>query len=225
MSAVTFDLRNPAAVADQLAGANRRLAHAQATPAEVVAVVADLADAIAAGSDEGGVAAVNPWLWIAVQQAALRAQSALRRDDPARRRALRLALEQLRFLFARIADRAPVGEDRPSTEIARWLDDGLATVSQQRKAELLGVGLRTYQRWIAERNATTPGAADDRRLRVVARLVNQLRHSLTAPGVVDWFEHPRADLGGARPADLLGDPDRLEQLLGAAAASRGNVAA
>ena len=224
MSAVALDLRQPAAVVEQLGVANRELAGKPSTPDHVVTLVADLADAIAVG-DDAGVAAINPWLWIAVQRAALRAQSALRDDDPARRRQLRLALEQLRFLFARIADRAPVGEDRPSAEIARWLDDVLAAVSQQRKAELLGVGLRTYQRWIAEDGATTPGAADDRRLRVVARIVNQLRHSLTAPGVVDWFEHSRSDLGGARPAELLDDSDRLEQLLAAAAASRGNVAA
>jgi len=224
MPAVAFDLRKPADVAEQLGAANRVLAQRTKTPEEVIGLVADLADAIAAGDDDR-VAAVNPWLWIAVQGAALRAQSALRETDPHRRRLLRLALEQLRFLFARIADRAPVGEDRPSAEIARWLDDTLLTVSQQRKAELLGVGLRTFQRWIADRGATTPGAADDRRLRVVARIVNQLRHSLTAPGVVDWFDYPRSDLGGARPAELLDDPARLEQLLGAAAASRGNVAA
>lgn len=70
-----------------------------------------------------------------------------------------------------------------------------------------------------------PTGEDERRLRVVARIVNQLRHSLTGPGVVDWFEHPRADLDASRPVDVLNDPDRLELLLAAAAASRGNVAA
>src|SRR5919197_176445 len=61
--------------------------------------------------------------------------------------------------------------------------------------------------------------------RVLPRLVNQLRHSLTGPGVVEWFERGRADLDGASPADALDDPGRLEPLLAAAAASRGNVAA
>jgi uncharacterized protein (DUF2384 family) len=224
MSAVAVDLRQPEAVAHALGAANRRLARDEETPASVVGLVEDVADAIAGGRDHE-MATVNPWLWIAVQRAALRAQSALREDDPARRRHLRLALEQLRFLFARIADRQPVGEDRPAAAIVRWLEDTLASVSQQRKAELLGVSLRTYQRWVSERETATPSAPDDRRLRVVARIVNQLRHSLTAPGVIDWFEHPRADLGGARPADLLDDADRLEALLAAAAASRGNVAA
>src|SRR5687768_9953001 len=152
MAATTFDLRQPSAVAHELAEANRRLERATATPAAVVGVVEDVADAIAAG-DDSALAVVNPWLWIRVQGAALRAQAALREDDPQRRRRLRLALEQLRFLFARIADRAPIGEDRPVGEIARWLEGALPSVAQQRKADLLGVGLRTYQRWIAERTA------------------------------------------------------------------------
>jgi hypothetical protein len=59
----------------------------------------------------------------------------------------------------------------------------------------------------------------------VARIVNQLRHSLTGPGVVEWFEHPRADLAGAAPSAVLDDPGKLELLITAAAASRGNIAA
>lgn len=187
-------------------------------------LVHDLADAIAVG-DQNELAMVNPWLWIRVQGAALRAQAALRDEDPRRRRQLRLALEQMRFLFARIAEREPIGEDRSASDVARWIELTLPSVSQSHKAALLGVSPRTYQRWVSEREATTPTGRDERRLRVVARLVNQLRHSLTGPGVVDWFEHPRADLDGASPADVLDDPSRLESLLAAAAASRGNVAA
>src|SRR4051794_33173952 len=118
MSAIAFDLRQPEAVAREIGEANRRLARAAETPAFVIGLVQDLADAIAAGDDQE-LANVNPWLWIAIQRAALRAQSALREEDPDRRRHLRLALEQLRFLFARIADREPVGEDRPAADIAR----------------------------------------------------------------------------------------------------------
>jgi hypothetical protein len=222
MSAIAFDLRQPAAVEHELAEANRRLGRERETPASVVGVVEDLTDAIAAGQ-EHDLAAVNPWLWIQVQGAALRAQAALRQKEPKRRREVRLALEQLRFLFARIAEREPIGEDRTATDVARWLETTLPSVSQQRKAQLLRVSLRTYQRWVSA--TTTPSGDEERRLRVVARLVNQLRHSLTGPGVVEWFERPRADLDGASPADALDDPDRLEPLLAAAAASRGNVAA
>ena len=224
MAATTFDLRAPAVVAEEIGEANRLLAREAATPASVVALVESLTDAIGE-EPERGLAAVNPWVWLQVQRAALRAQAALRAEDPRRRTQLRLALEQLRFLLARIADREAIGEDRPAGEIAAWLEAALPSVAQSRKAALLGVGLRTYQRWISDRAPTTPSGEDERRLRVVARIVNQLRHSLTAPGVVEWFGHPRADLGGDAPADALADPERLEALLAAAAASRGTVAA
>jgi hypothetical protein len=224
MSATSFDLRQPSVVAHALGEVNRTLASDAETPASVVGFVEDLTDAIAAGETHAA-AVVNPWVWIRLQGAALRAQSALREDDPRRRRQLRLALEQMRFLFARIAEREPIGEDRPAGEVARWLEQTLPSVSQSRKATLLGVSPRTYQRWVSEREATLPSGADERRLRVVARIVNQLRHSLTGPGVIEWFDYPRADLGGVSPATILDDPEQLEPLLAAAAASRGNVAA
>lgn len=224
MSATAFDIGQPAILAHELGAANARLSKQAETPAAVVGLVEELADAIAAG-DDVEAARVNPWLWIKLQSAAMRAQSALRHDDPDRRRQLRLALEQVRFLFARIADGEPVGEERPAHEVAIWLDSKLSSVSQQRKAELLHVSVRTYQRWTAERDPAHPTGDDERRLRMVARIVNQLRHSLTGPGVVEWFEHPRADLGEATPSEVIDDPTRLELLLAAAAASRGNVAA
>jgi hypothetical protein len=224
MFATVFDVRQPAIVARDLAEANSRLSKERETPASVVGLVEDLAEAIAAG-DDAEAALVNPWLWIKLQSAAIRAQSALREEDPDRRHQLRLALEQMRFLFARIADREPIGEDRSAHDVARWLDAKLASVSQPRKAELLHVSPRTYQRWISDRESAQPSGVDERRLRIVARIVNQLRHSLTGPGVVEWFEHPRADLEGATPSDVLDDPEKLELLITAAAASRGSVAA
>jgi len=224
MSATVFDLKRPQVVAEDLGDANRRLAREAETPASVIGLVEDLTRAISEG-DEHELAVVNPWLWIRVQGAALRAQACLREDDPQRRRQLRLTLDQMRFLFARIAEREPIGEDQPAVEVARWLELTLPSVSQQQKADLLRVGARTYQRWISDRETTTPTGADERRLRIVARLVNQLRHSLTGPGVIEWFGHPRADLGGASPGEIVDDAERLEPLLAAAAASRGNVAA
>src|ERR1700742_221394 len=160
MSAIAFDIRQPVTVARELGEANAQLAGITVTPASVVGLVEDLADAIA-GGDDGQVAQVNPWLWIKLQSAALRAQSALREEDPLRRRHLRLALEQMRFLFARIADRQPIGEDRPVPDVVRWLDAALASVSQPRKAELLRVSPRTYQRWISAQESVRPSAEDE----------------------------------------------------------------
>src|SRR4051812_30218778 len=150
MPATTFDIRQPSLVAHELGEANRRLAREGETPASVVGVVEDVSAAIADG-DEHELAHVNPWVWIRVQGAALRAQAALRDEDPERRRRLRLALEQMRFLFARIADREPIGEEQAANAVARWIESTLPSVAQPRKAGLLGVGVRTYQRWISER--------------------------------------------------------------------------
>src|SRR5215216_6252338 len=144
MSATMFDLRQPLAVAHELGEANRRLAQEARTPRAVIGLIEELADSISEG-DEHELAVVNPWLWIRVQGAALRAQACLREDDPQRRRQLRLSLEQMRFLFARIAEREPIGEDQPAVEVARWLESTLPSVSQQQKADLLRVGSRTYQ--------------------------------------------------------------------------------
>jgi hypothetical protein len=224
MSATVFDIRQPAVIAHELGEANTRLAKERETPTSIVGLVEEVADAIA-GGDDVEAAQINPWLWIKLQSAAMRAQSALREDDPDRRRQLRLALEQMRFLFARIADREPIGEDRTARDVAFWLDAKLSSVSQPRKAELLRVSPRTYQRWISDRESAHPSGEDERRLRIVARIVNQLRHSLTGPGVVEWFEYPRTDLGEATPSDVLDDPDKLELLIAAAAASRGSIAA
>ena len=225
MAAIAFDLQHPDTVAHELGEANRRLSREREVPASVRDLAEDVAAAISRSENEELVA-VDPYLWIDIQRAALRAQLAAREDDEdARRRALRVALEQLRFLLARLAERAPVSEERAIDEVARWLDMKLRGVSQARKAELLGVAPRTYQRWMSDHEGTTPGGDDEWRLRLVARLVNQLRHSLSGPGVVEWFARPRDDLEGLSPQDLLSAPDRAEALLSAAMASRAPVAA
>jgi|GEM_PF-4966076 len=57
-------------------------------------------------------------------------------------------------------------------EGAAWLDKNTG-VSQRRLADLLGVGKRTLQRWVA--GTSSPSEDYERRLRIVARLVNHLR--------------------------------------------------
>ena len=91
---------------------------------------------------------------------------------------------------------------------------------QRDLAELLGVELRRFQRWISPRERTQPEGEDARRLRAVARLAGQLRHAFTPAGVVAWFDWPRPELGGATPRSLLGDPVRLPDLLLAAGSTR-----
>jgi hypothetical protein len=54
-------------------------------------------------------------------------------------------------------------------------------------------------------------------------VVNQLRHAFTGPGVVAWFTRKHPVLG-RRPIELLNDPLRYPQLLGAATAARAMTA-
>jgi uncharacterized protein (DUF2384 family) len=224
MSAIAFDLRHPEAVAHELEEANRRLARETEVPDSIIELVHDVSIAISE-ADATAVAAIDPYVWIQVQAAALRAQHAAHlTDEREQRRAVRIALEELRFLFARLAERVPVAEDQPVKEVLQWLDVKLS-VSQRRKADLLGVGDRTYQRWISPQESGEPEGQQELRARVVARITAQLRHVLTGPGVVDWFETPLADLDGAKPIDLLADASETERLLELAVTTRSLSAA
>lgn len=224
MSALAFDIRNPEAVVHELAEANGRLARERDVPASIIGLIEDLAMAISE-ADAAALASIDPSLWIQIQAAALRAQSAaVLDDDREQRRAVRIALEQIRFLFARLAERQPVSEDQPIKEVLAWLDDKL-TVPQRRKADVLGVGERTYQRWLSRSEAAEPEAEQEYRVRVVARVTAQLRHVLTGAGVVEWFETPMDELSGAKPLDVLGEPAAVEQVLHLAVAPRSFTAA
>jgi hypothetical protein len=222
MSSVAFDLRNPGLVADELAAANGRLARERDVPVAIVELVRSLADALADLDPEQ--LDQDPYLLLEVEKAQVRALRALDEDDPvAERRATRLALEYLRALFERMAEDAPVSEDRPAKEIARWVASRLE-VPQREIAETLEVNPRTFGRWASEQEPQAPSGEDARRLRVLARLVADLRFALTGPGVVAWLSRPRHDLGGSAPVQLLGDPDAAPRLLQLARSARSSGA-
>jgi uncharacterized protein (DUF2384 family) len=224
MPTIAFNIRQPEAVAHELGEANARLARESGVPGSIVELIEDLAATISE-ADTATIATIDPYLWIQIQAAALRARNAVGADDGAKqRRAVRVALEQVRFLFARLAERQPVAEDRPIKDVLAWLDEKLA-VPQRRKADLLGVGERTYQRWVSPNETAAPEAEQEHRARVVARVTSQLRHVLTGPGVVDWFETSMEDLDDRKPLDVLGDPAAVEQVLHLAVAPRSFTAA
>jgi uncharacterized protein (DUF2384 family) len=224
MPAIAFNIRQPGAVAHELGEANARLARESGVPGSIVELIEDLAATISE-ADTATISTIDPYLWIQIQAAALRARNAVGADDGAKqRRAVRVALEQVRFLFARLAERQPVAEDRPIKDVLAWLDEKLA-VPQRRKADLLGVGERTYQRWVSPNETAAPEAEQEHRARVVARVTSQLRHVLTGPGVVDWFETSMEDLDDRKPLDVLGDPAAVEQVLHLAVAPRSFTAA
>lgn len=230
MTAIAFDLAHPELVAHELNEANRRLARETVAPGSIRDLVVDVCAEIAATSREqlSGVG-VEPDAWIEIQRTALRALRAAlggEEDERGQRRALRLLIEELRFRLARLAEYEQVSDERPVDEVVRWLD-GVLSLPQAAKAKLCRVGERTYQRWVSETDPGQPTGDDERRVRLLARLVTELRFVLTAVGAAEWLEREQPALGGRVPLDLLDEPDphALQALFGLVASTRGGAAA
>jgi hypothetical protein len=210
-----LNLTEPAAAAALVEAVNDRLAAETRVPADIATEVAALAGAVRAVPLVRWTAA-DPFLALLVHRAVLDAQAAV---DGADRDALRIALERLGHALAALGEAEAVGDERTPKELARWLATAIE-VPQRDLAELLGVDLRRFQRWISARERTQPEGEEARRLRALARIVGQLRHAFTPAGVIAWFDWPRPELGGATPREVLGDPVRLPDLLLAAGSMR-----
>jgi hypothetical protein len=225
MSAILESVRalaRPAEAAQAVGRLNDRLARLPHIPP----AVADEVREIAAGVTETALERweqIDPHLALIIHRGVLEAASALQRRDAAARDRLRVALESLRQGFSAIAEQEPVADERPPDEVARWLLETTGA-SQAQLARMLGVNLRRLQRWVSVRDATAPEGEDARRIRAVARLVNQLRFSLTGAGALAWFEWPRRELEGRRPLELMADPASLPLLMAIAAGMRSTSA-
>jgi hypothetical protein len=161
---------------------------------------------------------VDPYLSTMLFAGALRAVKALRHDDRSqRRRDTRIALEQVRHALRDIVDRSPFAADLPVRDVLVRLADSL-NVAQADLADLLAVSTRQLQRWLSP-DGPSLGGHDEARVRIVAQIVNQLRHVFTAPGVLAWFRRPHPHLGEA-PIGLLDDPATYPRLQDLAVASR-----
>lgn len=111
----------------------------------------------------------------------------------------------------------PVGEDRSAAEVLDWTV-AVLRVSQLEVAAMLGVSLRTLQRWL--RGQARPGAAEGVRLRRLARLVNEARFALSPEGMGEWLRRPSPYLEGRAPLDLVrGTAADADPLLGSLAAT------
>ncbi|MEK6252336.1 MAG: antitoxin Xre/MbcA/ParS toxin-binding domain-containing protein [Actinomycetota bacterium] len=221
---LTPAISNPEAIRDEIEKRNLELARQSEIPDDLGLFIDELADQISALPDDASLR-VDPYLLLAAQRALIGSLRALDSDDVAwARKQMRVRLEQMRQVYRDLAEGGPVYEDQPANEIARWLDDVL-DVPQARLAQLFGVSARTFQRWISASDSVGPEGEDARRVRVVARVVNHLRHVLTGPGVVRWFEHPNPQLEGGTPLDLLDDPEGANRLDTVAASARSHTAA
>ena len=205
------DISNPADAATEVARLNNRLAGERTIPADVADAVREIATAIEQTRPPRWEM-IDPHHAVIVLHSAVTAQRAL--DDPrsaTARDQLRIALESIRQSLAAIAEQEHVSDERSPKEIVQWLAER-TEVSQTRLAALFEVSLRQFQRWISTSETTQPEGEDARKVRAVARIVNQLRFVLTPAGTIDWFEWARDDLGGRTPAELLDDPQHLPEL-------------
>jgi transcriptional regulator with XRE-family HTH domain len=125
-------------------------------------------------------------------------------------------LEDIRTGVLAVAEGRPVGRDRSATELLRWLSATFG-VTQRDIARLLGVAPRTVQRWLSG-ESTMPQAEEDR-LRLLTRALNELRFAYTGPAALAWLvrDHP---LAGRRPIDLLAEADGAARLLALVATAR-----
>lgn len=215
---------DPVAIQEQLAAHNLALARQAEIPESVRLLVEELADEVAALPDDAALR-VDPYLLVAAQRALIGSLRALDADDPAwARRQMRVRLEQIRQVYRDLAEGGPLYDGRSTKEIARWLAS-VVDMPQGRLADLFGVSARSFQRWVSESDSVAPEGEDARRLRVVAAAVNHLRHALTGPGTVAWFERPHPRLDGLRPIDLLDEVDASTRLRALAASTRSHTSA
>lgn len=199
------DLSEPAAAAREIQRLNDRLAGERTIPADVAESVREIAAAVDL-TNLRRWEAIDPHHAVIVLHSAVSAQRTLEDPDSiAARDQLRVALESIRQSLAAIAEREPVSDERSPKEIVQWLAQR-TEVPQARLADLFGVSARQLQRWVSESERTQPEGEDARKVRLVARIVNQLRFVLTPGGTVEWFTWARKDLGNRRPLDLLDDP-------------------
>lgn len=188
-------------------------------PTAVYELVDELADRLAAPSS---YTAIDPYLRNNLLVALLAGEKSLRAaNEDDRRSRVRIALEQVRQVLRDVSDEAPAAESADTAAVVRFIDDTLS-VPQHDIAELLGVHVRTLQRWL--KGEAKPEGDDEARVRMVAKTLAHLRHMYTAPGVVRWFSRPHAALGGRPPIALLDDPVKASELVRVAAQSRSTVA-
>jgi DNA-binding transcriptional regulator YiaG len=130
----------------------------------------------------------------------------MRTADVARRLHRRLVHDQL---------------DDPQVAV-RMVMDGLAQIQVSEVAKLLGVSTKTIRAW----QQGSPVRQNASRVVLVAQLLSYLRGSMSAMGVMMWFDAERDQLGGRTPLQLLehDTASAFEPLSGLARGARAQLA-
>jgi hypothetical protein len=200
----------------QVNEATKSLQRSASVPSEVAQLVDSFEKSLGAATPLRLEA--DPYLTTTLWAAAFRAEKALRHvNDEQKRRDVRIALEQFRHALRDIVERRPYDDGAPVRDVLIKTVDAV-DVPQKELAELLGVSVRQLQRWLTPAGPE-PAGDDAARIRAIGNVVHQLRHAFTGPGVMAWFDRKHPVLG-SRPIELLEDPLKYPQLVGAAIAAR-----
>jgi uncharacterized protein (DUF2384 family) len=206
----------------EIEDANEHLARSKEVPRDFEDVVGRVADAVMGMQDD--LEEVDPYLVAALLRGAIGSLRALSVDDPQTRRStLRVSLEQARQALRDIEEGTPTRVSVPVKEVVRWLDS-VVEASQRTLARLLNTSPRTYQRGVSANDRAEPRDQDATRVRMVAAVVNHLRHAMTSRGAVDWFFRPHPELKGERPFALLDKAENLPTLTLLASSARSSGA-
>jgi hypothetical protein len=123
------------------------------------------------------------------------------------RKQISLMLENLRDALYDLMEQSHVADDRSFTDIIHWLAETTDEVPRVELARVLSVDEKTLTRWLNE--GRSPGVANNFRVRAIAKLVNELGHTMTTPGLMLWLSRPKASLGGATPVEHIEGEDEL----------------
>jgi hypothetical protein len=208
------------ALFERLQAAGAAIAVSDTVPPESESALRALVGALPA--DPESLGAADPYLVSALYASTMKGLDALSDQDPAlRRRELRIPFERARQALRGLLAEEPVMDDKSAKEIAQWLVDQ-EEIPRTDLARVLKVSPATLRRWADPSVPTSPKGDEARRLRVLAKVVNQLRWSFSPVGVIQWLDRPHPSLKGEGPRTLLTDagPEGGPRLLRLANATR-----
>lgn len=131
---------------------------------------------------------------------------------------LMIMLERIRHVVRDALDEHVNGATGDVGQVMEDLERWLPHITDRAIAALVKVDRRTLSRW------KKLGGPPNRNLRIFVRLVAILRHNWDEEGIIAWFNRPRHDLNGRKPASLLDDPDAEDELVDVARSGRSQYA-
>lgn len=157
---------------------------------------------------------MDPYLRSALLTAVIHALRAEERGD---RTELRVAVERIRQALRDLLDEQPVWRGG-AKDAAQWLRQRGLTVDDL--STLLSTSETSVRRWANPDDPSGPGDDASDRVIMTAKIVNHLRHAMTARGAVQWLQRPHPALDDRRPVDELKDPESYRLLVSLAAGAR-----